>query len=300
MIYEPMGPTGDRRIPVRYAIPGQAGLPLEVFQKFLDDLQALRLQLGPQTRRTYARMTAAQRLIRSLIGSRTRISYLSAKFALGSRTLVWKDPTAAFAVPAVLARGIPAVICVRSPLAHAASFKRKGWKVEFDAIYWNFRDYYGPAPEIERLLASDRKPLGVANASMLWHLIYWHACRVFRGEFGRFSAPLLLVSGTELEANELQVYRNIYESLDLPFDGRPRRSLEKRAGQAIEDVGETTKTHDWGRSVSATNSYWKQTLDDSEIEFVQQLNSRIFDELESIGASGNSARPRIEIPVTAH
>lgn len=289
MIYEPMGPTGDRRIPVRFAIPGQTGLSLDVFHDFLDDLKALRLRLGPQKRRSYANMTFAQRLIRSAVGSRTRVSYLTAKFAPDFATLVWKDPMAAFAVPAVLSHGIPTVICVRSPLAHAASFKRKGWTVDIASIYPNFRDCFGAVPEIERFIAADRKPKSVASASMLWHMVYLLAYRTSRGEFGRFSAPLLLISGAELEVNEMQVYRKMYESLGLPFEGRPRRWLEGRASRAVEDSGGATRTHDWRRSVSATNSYWKHTLSDEEVEFVQGLNSWIFEELESINTTGNES-----------
>ena len=75
MIYEPMGPTGDRRIPVRFAIPGQRGLPMDVFRGFLDDLRSLRLDLGTQNRKAYARMGKVQRMFRRVIGSRTRRSY---------------------------------------------------------------------------------------------------------------------------------------------------------------------------------------------------------------------------------
>ena len=296
MIYEPMGPTGDRRIPVGFAIPGQAGLSVDVFRDFLDDLKALRLDLKPQKRRSHANMIFSQRLIRSIIGSRTRLTYWTAKLAPNFATLVWKDPMAAFAVPSVLSHGIPTVICIRSPLAHAASFKRKGWTADIASIYPHFRDCYGAVPEIERLIAADQKPKSVASASMLWHLVYLLAYRTSCGEFGRFSVPLLLISGTELEANEMQVYCRMYENLGLPFEGRPRRWLEGRAGQAVEDSGGATRTHDWRRSILATNSYWKHTLTDEEVEFVHKLNSRIFQKLETIQASG-SASPQNEVPI---
>ena len=296
MIYEPMGPTGDKRIPGRYAIPGQTGLSADVFREFLDDLKALRLDLKPQNRRSHSSMAFTQRLIRSIVGSRTQLSYWMAKLSPDSVTLVWKDPMAAFAVPAVLSHGIPTVICIRNPLAHAASFKRKGWVADIASIYPNFRDCYGVVPEIEKLLAANREPDSVASASMLWHLVYSLAYRTSRGEFGPLSAPLLLISGTELEANEMQLYCQMYEKLGLPFEGRPRRLLEERCGQAVEDLGETTKTHDWRRSVSATNTYWKQTLSEEEIDSVQALNSGIFEELEGI-ATPQNAGPRAKAPL---
>jgi hypothetical protein len=296
MIYEPMGPTGDRRIPVRFAIPGQAELPFEVFDEFLNDLQAFKLRLGKQKRQAYARLNFVQRWTRQLIGSRTRISYWAAKLGPRPDILIWKDPMASFAIPAVLSRGVPTVLCIRSPLAHAASFKRKGWKVDIAAIYPNFRSCYGAIPEIEKFTASNRITWSVASASMLWHMVYSLAYRTSRGEFGQPSAPLMLISGTELEADEIEVYRQTYEALGLPFEGRPRRSLEARAGQAVADSGGPTKTHDWRRSVSATNSYWKQTLNEAEIEFVQKLNAPIFDKLENINASGRAAS-RSEAPL---
>ena len=47
------------------------------------------------------------------------------------------------------------------------------------------------------------------------------------------------------------------------------------------DTGAPTRTHDWSRSLSATNSYWKNTLSEEEIHFVQELNDWIFQALEA-------------------
>jgi hypothetical protein len=283
MIYEPMGPTGDRRIPVRYAIPGQAGLPRDVFESFLEDLKELRIDLGAQRRKSYSSMNYAQRLLRSIIGSRTRITYWSARLAPAFDMLVWKDPMASFAVPAVVAHGIPTVICVRSPLAHAASFKRKGWKVDIAAIYPNYRECYGAVPEIERMLERYQPADSVLGASMLWHLVYRLSYRTARGDFGRYAAPLKIVTGDELESDELGVYRDLYDCLGLAFEGKARKRLEERVGRAVHDTAKPSKTHDWNRSVSATNSYWKETLDPKEILAVQKLNGWIYEALESLG-----------------
>ncbi len=290
MIYEPMGPTGDRRIPGRYAIPGQDGLPMDVFSQFLGDLRDLRLDLGTQTRRSYARMSLAQRLIRGVTGSRTRVSYWVAKLPPAFTTLIWKDPMAAFAVPAVLAHGIPTIMCMRSPLAHAASFKRRGWTVDIPAIYPQYRECYGPVAEIEALLARNPRPDSLIGASMLWHLAYRLAYRTLRGDFGPVSAPYMIVSATDLEDDELGVYRDLYGALDLPFEGRALKRLQDRVGKAVHDTSSTSKTHDWNRSVSATNSYWKQTLDTEEVVFVQKLNAWIFEALEG-DASRRPERP---------
>lgn len=298
MIYEPMGPTGDTRIPVRFAIPGQEGLPLDVFHDFLDDLRDLQLRLGSQQRKSYAKMSTLQRMLRSVVGSRTRISVLVAKFAPDFDTLVWKDPMAAFAVPAVLSHGIPTVLCIRSPFAHAASFKRKGWTVDIASIYPNFRDCYGALPEIETLLGARVKLDSVTSASILWHMVYLLAYHTARGRYGTFNAPLVLISSTELEANEMQVYRDMYESLGLAFEGRPRRRLEARARHAVEDSGKVIHTHDWSRSVAATNSYWRQVLDDDEVSFIQRLNGWVFEEIEVISAAGRHSAPPLahELP----
>lgn len=280
MIYEPMGPTGDKRIPVRFAIPGEPGFSFDDFSEFLSDLRELRLQLRSQNRQSYAKLNLAQRLMRNIIGSQTQTSYWKAKLSRNLATLIWKDPTAAFAVPSALSHGIPTVVCARSPLAHAASYKRKAWTVDVASIYPNFRDRYGDVQKIQSILADGRKPGSVVGASILWHMVYLLAIRTSCGEFGRISAPLLFVSGTELEFNEVEVYRKIYEILDLTFEGHPHRLLEKRVGQAVEDDGTTTKTHDWRRTVSATNSYWKHVLSDEEVQFVQELNAGLFQELE--------------------
>jgi hypothetical protein len=41
--------------------------------------------------------------------------------------------------------------------------------------------------------------------------------------------------------------------------------------------------HEWRRSVAATNTYWKNTLTNDEVQFVQGLNGWIFAALEEAG-----------------
>lgn len=285
MIYEPMGPTGDRRIPSRFAIPGEPGFPPSLFEEFVRDLAALRLRLGTQQRKSYWRLSAAQRLARSFVGSRTRSSYLATKLAFNLRTLVWKDPMAALAVPSVLSLGIPTVICLRDPLATAASFKRRGWKGDASSVYPRFRDNYGAVPAIERLSSRIRTMNCVGNAAMLWHMVYLLAHRVVDGQFGSLPGNLHLVSGAALETDEINVYRQTFEVLDLPFDGRPRRRLEARVRQAVHEAGDPARVHDWQRTLSATNSYWSDVLSAEEVELVQELNLGIYNALESLRAS---------------
>jgi hypothetical protein len=275
-----MGSTGDARIPSRFAVPGQPGFPEAEFHAFLDDLQALRLHLKPQRRRGYSRLSLIQRLIRTVTGSRTRWSYWHAKLSPGVRTLIWKDPMAALAVPAVLASGIPTVVCMRSPLAHAASFKRKNWQGDIKSIYPNFRSVYGSLPEVERFLAKREELTSVEAASLLWNMIYSLVAGTMKGQFGELPTKLILMSGTALEANEIEVYRRAYNVFGLPFEGYPRRVLESRARQAVQDIGDPRKTHDWSRSVGVTNSYWSTVLTGDEIALVTDLNAEIFTVLE--------------------
>ncbi|MBA3516229.1 MAG: hypothetical protein H0T75_00900 [Rhizobiales bacterium] len=279
MLYEPMGPTGDRRIPTRFAVPGQSGFPLEMFYRFLRDLKSLRLTLGPQKRMSYSSFSATQRAIRSLIGSRTRISYFMMKFAPDLRTIIWKDPMAALAVPAVLTFGFPTVICIRSPVAHAASFKRQGWKVNVRPIYSAFRSVYGELPSVERILSRETSLTSAKSASLMWNIIYAVAARAARGEFGQTPGKLLMIGGKELEVNEVQVYRLLYSELGLAFEGRPHRLIEARARSATDDVGDPKRTHNWQRSVATTNTYWREVLDAEEIGFASELNSRLYEEL---------------------
>ena len=67
------------------------------------------------------------------------------------------------------------------------------------------------------------------------------------------------------------------------MEGKARKRLEERVSRAVHDTAKPAKTHDWNRSVSATNSYWKETLDPGEILAVQRLNGWIYEALESLG-----------------
>jgi hypothetical protein len=290
LLYEPMGPTGDVRIPSRFAVPGQPGFSLGEFNTFLADLKAMRLDLRPQVRRSYSKFSHTQRLIRLFTGSRTRLYYWRAKLSTNLRTVIWKDPMAALAVPAVLAAGVPTLLCLRNPLAHAASFKRKGWRGDIASIYPNFQSVYGALPGIERLLASRDRLTSVESASLLWHMIYSIAQRIVQGEFGALPAKLFVISGTALEANEIEVYRQAYYALGLTFEGRPRQSLESRARRAVKEIGDPRRTHNWGRSISTTNSYWSSVLTEGETAFVSELNAGIFASLESASDEQHAIR----------
>jgi hypothetical protein len=163
---------------------------------------------------------------------------------------------AALTLPTSLEMGVNAIVCLRNPLAHAASFKRRRWSGEVQAVYPNYRAAYGPVDEVERLLTRNHSLTSVETAAILWHLIYSLLERLLHEELG-YSGRLMIMSSTALESR-----------------------IERRAQLAGEDDTAPKKVHQWERSVRATNSYWMSALHPEEVCFVNELNGEIFARLE--------------------
>lgn len=160
-LYEPMGPTGDERIRMRFPIPGEPDFGEAVFDGFLRDLECLDLRFKPQRRPGHR---GVKGLAARLFGSRSLLTYPLAKVTPGRRQLIWKDPHAVFCAPFVARFGFRAVVSIRSPYAHAANFKRLGWVSQVQEIYSRWRGVYGDIPNfpewIKRFGAS---PVGSAS-----------------------------------------------------------------------------------------------------------------------------------------
>lgn len=298
-LYEPMGPTGDARFHERFPIPGELRLSLEEFNTFLHDLVALNLRLKPQYRPTYATLPIHKRWMRSVLGSRSRISLLGAKLSVSRKTIIWKDPHASLAATQVALAGIPVVVCLRSPWAHAASFKRLGWISPIREIYARYRSRHAPVEVIDRELAriGSRDLSAIESATLLWHLVYTAIVPlVLDGHatdgaaHGRNNA--LLVSASALARDELRIYETLFKRLGLTFEGRPRDALTRRIRTASGRGGRKDVVHDWGRTVKATNESWKSILDREEEGRARKLNQSLYDALESVAlASGDSDVP---------
>ena len=140
-IYEPLGPTGLASVPVPYPILGPGlGLDRVSLQQLLDDLRELR----PGKLKAQRRRGAEPSLTHRVFGTRTLHSFRMARLRRWSRVVLWKDPHAIFLVPDLVDLDVDIVVTARTARAHAASYKRLGWRSKAAEAYSRWAARYGP------------------------------------------------------------------------------------------------------------------------------------------------------------
>lgn len=262
-LYEPLGPTGLARIGPWYPMVGPGlGVDQDELPRLLDDLRAFRFgRMKPQERGS-----RGSKLARTLFGSRTLHSARLARLQPWARTVIWKDPHAIFLAPDLVEAGLDVVVTARTPWAHAASYKRLGWRSRAVEIYPRWAARYGRCDVCERFL--ERGQDSVISAALLWRLSYLSLVRT------RTTRKIHLITSEELERDERTTYLRLIESLGL----EPGRGVGKTLSKPRREQGDSErsrKVHDWTRSVASVNSYWKDVLTGGELESVQALTSDI-------------------------
>jgi hypothetical protein len=186
-------------------------------------------------------------------------------------------------VPDLVEAGLDVVVTVRTPWAHAASYKRLGWISKAAQIYPRWSARYGPCGTCEEFMsqAGDR----VVSAALLWRLSYLPLLRTSAIRSVR------LVTSEALERDERSTYLELIRALGLTPTARVERALSQvRRETASSQM--TRKTHDWSRSITSLNTYWKEVLTAEDLEKIQALTS---DMLRYLFPSGAGSAAAVEI-----
>lgn len=213
-----------------------------------------------------------RRMVKTVTGSRTRVSALRCRLDPRVRTVVWKDPFASFLVPVLQQHyGLPCVVTVRSPEACAASFKRLGWGFDLDRVH---RHLSRLTPEAGFLAhePSWRRWTGspATNGALLWRLLYGfldHALPPATAgdpSPSGSSTPVLWANSRSLLASPVATYEALYAALGLPFDAEQRAGIERTYRDQGAPEPASSKTHDRSRNVAQANDYWSRVLTDTE------------------------------------
>lgn len=262
-LYEPLGPTGLARIGPWYPMVGDGlGIPREELPGLIEDLAGFRFgKLKPQVREG-----RQPTLFTRIFGSRTQHSFRLARLRPWSATVVWKDPHAVLLAPDLAEAGLDVVVTARTPRAHAASYKRLGWRSKAGQVYPRWAARYGRCEVCEAFLG--RSEEGVVSAALLWRMSYLPLVRT--GTLGKVH----LVTSEALMEDERSTYRNLIRDLSLT----PGRGVERTLSKARREapVGEMSqKTHDWTRSVASVNKYWKDVLSEQDLADVDGITSDV-------------------------
>lgn len=260
-LYEPFGPTGLSRVDVRFPIVGgEKGLSGVELERLVRNLASFQFgDLKPQSRGG-----RAPTLFTQVFGSRTLHSIRLARLRPWSQIVIWKDPHAIFLVPDLLNAGIQVVLTARTARAHAASYKRLGWKFDARDVYSRWQIRYGSCATCETFLASSDDQ--VVSAALLWRMSYLPLIRTETLD------RVDLVTSEDLENDEAGTYRRLCRELQLLPTAGFERLLKKPRREAV--AGDLArKTHDWNRSVASLNNYWKSVLSEKEVETIDLITS---------------------------
>ncbi|WDQ17485.1 hypothetical protein [Rhodopirellula sp. P2] len=268
-LYEPMGPTGDCRFVTRFPIPGEPTLPVPSLVQFVEDMRRLRLRFKPQRRPGHRQFEA---LFTRFFGTRSLRSYRLAKLQRHKRLLIWKDPHAVFCASSSFDLDFRAVVSIRSPHAHAASFKRLGWISGAKEIYPRYRAEFGEIAGFEDWIERvGDTPVG--SAALLWHLIHQRFVAISTEARGN----VYLFNMEKVAKDERSAYQALFSWLGESMPQKAEDVLSSRNKfKTRKTMPNSNTVHDFNRSAAQANSYWQKVLSKKEIELVSELNSSLW------------------------
>lgn len=263
--------VGLREIEHYFEIPGTGGCSTEKFDACIQQMRGLRLRFKPGV---FPRERGVRRWLKYWFGGRAHNSYRLCRLQPGLHTLIWKDPFAALAADRIAARhDIDVVVTLRNPWAVAASFKRMGWAFDLDDLHARLRECGGVLPAHPAAWGLRHTP--VANAALLWHVIYAPLL-----EWSRDNSRFVLLSLDQVVAAPVESYSKVYARLGLAWnDDIAERIKSNYTSASGEEQPQGQRAHDQRRDLGAVNTYWKGLLDEDERALVSEINASLWDKL---------------------
>jgi len=258
-LYEPLGPTGISWIREPFPMVGPGlGVEQDDLGKLITQLRSIRLgKLKPQIRPEAGASSRSR-----IFGSRTLHSARIAKLQPWARTVIWKDPHAIMMVPDLVGSNVDVVVTSRTPWAHAASYKRLGWRSKAAEIYSRWSRKFGDCEICEKFVESCSD--NVVSAALLWRMSYLPLIRT------QSLDRVHLITSEALERDETATYLALVENLGLTPTSAVKRTLAgPRRDAAASNMQK--KTHDWKRSVASLNRYWQEVLNDEDLEHIRAI-----------------------------
>lgn len=267
-LYEPMGPTGDQAIQNRFPMPGEPNFTEEDLAAFLKRMQRLDMSFKSQRRPGHRGFSG---FLAGTFGTRSLLSYYRAKFSFNKNLLVWKDPHAVFCAPLAARAGFKAVVTMRPPHAHAASFKRLGWVSLLDQIYPRYCAAFGAIPDFDKWIAKiGGTPFG--SAALLWHMTHKQLAEL--SDEARSS--VYFHNMEKVAEDEMAAYIKLFDWLGKPMPASIKAEIVRRTDSASSKTPGANKVHNFNRTAAQANSYWQKILSPGEVDMVTELNGPLW------------------------
>ena len=273
MIYEPFNVNqGINDITFNYPYPGK-NISIKEFQLIFNDL----VQFKSSFKKGYLKHdNFVKRIIKTIVGNESSISYLKAKKSSGIKQLLIKDPFLLFSSEE-LCLNHKVIICYRPLLALAASFKRMKWDFkEFEDLI----NFFPPnSVKSYRFKASDKISSNVIGAIQFYELFYYYINNINPNE------NLYFFSQQKFSTNPIEEITNVLNWLELEISDEiilHSQSLNKGKSSQIK-IPEKSIQHDSNYNKKYSNEYYKLVLTKEEIDLIDAFVAEERFELPTFG-----------------
>ena len=273
MIYEPFNVNqGINDINFNYPYPGK-NISVKEFQSIFNDL----IQFKSSFKKGYLKHdNFAKKIIKTIFGNESSLSYLKAKKRSTNRQLLIKDPFLLFSSEE-LCLNHKVIICHRPLKPLAASFKR---------MKWNFKEFedlvnFFPTNSIKsyRLQACDKISSYVIGAIQLYELFYLYINNISPNK------NLYFFSQQKFSKNPEEEVANLLRWLELEIPDKIillSKSLNKGKNSQIHFPLKNIQ-HDSDYNKKFSNEYYKSVLTKDEIELIDSFVAEERFELPTFG-----------------
>ena len=274
-LYEPFNyHSGVRTIRRYFEVPGAGDFTNADLDRLVGGVRAMKLKMKVGL---FPEDKGIKRILKILVGGRSRVSYWRCRIDPWLHTIIWKDPLAAFAAAAIAERhDIPVLVTVREPLAVAASFKRMNWAFQVEEISGRLREAGIPIAEFPEILDGHLRVPAI-NGALIWAMIYTALMRC------SVHLPFYFVDIQDIVNSPVDTYRILYSRLDLEWTSRVEQRIRRgyQSGVAT-DKPLPRRAHVRNRDISAVNTYGREMLTADEAAIVHSCTEETWAALQAL------------------
>ena len=273
MIYEPFNVNqGINDINFNYPYPGK-NISVKEFQSIFNDL----IQFNSSFKKGYLKHdNFAKKIIKTIFGNESSLSYLKAKKRSANGQLLIKDPFLLFSSEE-LCLNHKVIICYRPLKPLAASFKR---------MKWNFNEFedlvnFFPTNNIKsyKLQACDKISSYVLGAIQFYELFYHYINNISPNENLYFFSQQKFSKNPEEEVANLLRWLELEVSDEIiTFSKFLNEGKESQIHFPLKNI-----QHDNNYNKKFSNEYYKSILTKDEIELIDSFVAEERFELPTFG-----------------
>lgn len=262
-LYEPTNfHAGDRDVSRYFMVPASEGFPSDHAKSLYDRVFDLRLRLKNGV---WAHETGLKRIIKPVLGGRTKNSYRWCKINRLLRTIVWKDPFMLFSLPFITQHyDIPIVVTQRRIEGVAASFKRFGWGFDVKSVLDQLSYRTDLSHSVYQLDYSNP----VINATALCCLSILEIQKLGHH-------PQVMVLDLDgLIDRPVETVERLYAHCRLDYTDSIRTNVQKMYAKKCKQQFSNVKAHVKNRDLSQIKTYWSKFLTESDQALIAEVVDR--------------------------